>query len=281
MVLTFRGTPRTFIGVVTVVGAKGANTNSLLVRTSRLTPGTRFTSSSLDRAEAAMRHSLADSGYYQPVFKYTLAQHTAEQLVDIAYVIDSGPHAKTGSVAVSGESGLTTDEFRRYAKLKAGRGIEPQTTGKALNGVENYYRKADRLEAEVKLESKDYVTASHALDFQFSATRGPVVQVLVDGVTLNRTKTRKLLPIYEEGSVDEDLLNEGNRRLQNYYQRFGYFDVKVTHQETQRSTDLVEIVFHVRLGAKHRVGTVSIAGEKSLQSLYPARAAQRAPQRCL
>ena len=37
VVLTFRGAARTFIGVVTVEGAKGANTNSLLVRTSRLT----------------------------------------------------------------------------------------------------------------------------------------------------------------------------------------------------------------------------------------------------
>jgi outer membrane protein insertion porin family len=262
VVLTFVGTPRNFIGLVSVTGAKGANTNALLTRTSRLTPGTRFTSSSLDRAEAAMRHSLADNGYYQPVFTHTLTTHRAEQLVDIAYVVNSGPQAKAGSVVISGESGLTPEEFRRHAKLKAAHAVDQQTTGKALNGVENYYRKAERLEAEVKLESKDYVTAKNAVDFQFSATRGPVVHVTVDGVKLSQAKTRKLLPIYEEGSVDEDLLNEGNRRLQNYYQRLGYFDVKVQHKETQRSADLVEIVFQVQLGARHRVGTVTIAGAK-------------------
>ena len=262
VVLIFRGSPRTFIGVVSVIGAKGANTNSLLTRQSRLTPGTRFTSSSLDRAEAAMRHSLADNGYYQPVFSHTLTPHPGEQLVDIAYVVDSGPQAKNGSVAVSGESGLTSEEFRHYAKLKPGRSVDQQSTSKALNGVENHYRKEERLEAEVKLESKDYVTAKNAVDFQFSATRGPVVHVTVDGVTLSQPKTRKLLPIYEEGSVDEDLLNEGNRHLQNYYQRLGYFDVKVQHQETQRTPDLVEIVFHVQLGAKHRVGSVTIVGAK-------------------
>jgi outer membrane protein insertion porin family len=262
VVLTFQGSPRTFIGLVSVAGAKGANTNSLLARMSRLTPGTRFTPSSLDRAEASMRHSLADNGYYRPVFTHTLTQHPAEQLVDIAFVVDSGPHAKAGSVALSGESGLTPEEFRRHAKLKPGHTVDQQTTGKALNGVESYYRKEDRLEAEVKLESKDYVTAKNAVDFQFSATRGPVVRVVVDGVSLSQAKTRKLLPIYEEGSVDEDLLNEGNRRLQNYYQRLGYFDVKATHQEKQRSADLVEIAFHVQLGAKHRVGSVTIAGAK-------------------
>ena len=40
-----------------------------------------------------------------------------------------------------------------------------------------------------------------------------------------------MIPIFEEGSVDEDLLNEGNRRLRDYYQRQGYFDVKVEHEQ--------------------------------------------------
>jgi len=260
--LTFRGVPRTFIGVVSVSGAQGANTNSLLVRVSRLTPGARFTASSLDRAEASMRHSLAGSGYYQPVFTYTLNAHPRDQLVDIAFTVDSGPHSRIGSVEVTGDSGLTEPEFRHYSKLKKGQKVDQQTTGKALDGVENYYRKEQRLEAEVKLGSKDYVAATNAVDFQFSANRGPAVHVIVDGVSLSEAKIRKLLPIYEEGSVDEDLLNEGNRRLVNYYQRLGYFDVKARHELKPPSADLVEIVFHVDLGTRHRVGSVTIAGRK-------------------
>jgi len=262
VVLTFRGTPRLFIGVVSVLGAKGANTNSLLERVSRLSPGTRFIPSALDRAEAAMRHALAQSGFYEPVFSHTLNEHPADQLVDIAYVVDSGPQARTGSVDVTGESGLTEAEFLKYSKLKPGHTVKQETTGKALDGIQNYYRKEQRLEAEVKLESKDYVSARKSLDFTFSATRGPVVHVLVDGVSLSEEKIRKLLPIYEEGSVDDDLLNEGNRRLENYYQRLGYFDVKVTHEQRPPTANLVEIVFHVHLGARHRVASVTITGAK-------------------
>jgi len=117
VVLIFHGTPRAFIGVVSVIGAKGANTNALLVRTSRLTPGTRFTSSSLEQAETAMRKSLAENGYYQPSFSHKLTPHPDEQLVDIAYAVVSGPHARSGGVAVSGECGLTPEEFRHYSKL--------------------------------------------------------------------------------------------------------------------------------------------------------------------
>jgi outer membrane protein insertion porin family len=262
VVLIFRGQPRTFIGVVTVEGAKGANTNALLNRASRLTPGTRFTLTGMARAEAAMRHTLASDGFYEPVFTYTLTPHPAEQLVDIDYKVNSGPQARVGTVAVTGDSGLTSAEFQHYAKLKSGSHVDHDTAGKALNGVENHYRKEDRLEAEVKLESRDYLTARKALDFSFAATRGPIVHVVVDGVSLSEARVKRLLPVFQEGSVDEDLLNEGNRRLQNYYQRLGYFDVKVSHRQTTPTPELVEIVYQVKLGARHRVGHVSITGAK-------------------
>ncbi len=262
VVLTFRGKPRTFIGVVSITGAKGANTNSLLERISRLTPGTRFTSTSLTQAEAAMKRSMAEGGFHEPTFSYKLTPHPEDQLVDIAYTVNSGPQARTGEIAVKGDSGLTNDEFRHYSKLKPGKVVQRETPGKALDGVENYYRKEERLEAEVRLESQDYDKPKKQVDFHFAANRGPVVHVEVDGVKLSQAKIRKLLPIYEEGSVDEDLLNEGNRRLVNYYQRLGYFDVKAKHEQKSATAELVEIVFHVVLGARHRVGKVRIVGAK-------------------
>ena len=262
VVLTFRGKPRTFIGIVSITGAKGANTNSLLERISRLTPGTRFTAASLTQAEAAMRRSMVEGGFHEPTFTYKLTPHPEDQLVDIAYTVNSGPQARTGEIAVKGESGLTAEEFRHYSKLKPGKTVQRETPGKALDGVENYYRKQERLEAEVRLESQDYDQPKKQVDFHFAANRGPVVHVDVDGVKLSQGKIRKLLPIYEEGSVDEDLLNEGNRRLVNYYQRLGYFDVKSRHEQKSGTAELVEIVFHVDLGARHRVGKVKIDGAK-------------------
>jgi outer membrane protein insertion porin family len=262
VVLVFRGQPRTFIGTVNVIGAKGANMNSLLERASRLTPGTRFTSASLAQAEVEMRKSLVENGFHEPSFTHTLTPHPDEQRIDISYKVDSGPQAKTGAVAVAGESGLTESEFRHDAKLKEGRKVDRETVGNALEGVVKRYRKQQRLEADVKLESQEYVTARKQVDFKFSATRGPVVHVLVDGVSLSQGRVKKLVPVYEEGTVDEDLLNEGNRRLQNYYQRLGYFDAKVTHEQKPPTADLVEIVFHVQRGARHRVGHVYLSGAK-------------------
>ena len=266
VVLIFRGEPRTFVGVVSVNGAKGANTNSLLARTSRLTPGTRFTTAGLAQAEAGMLKALAANGWNEAKITHVLTPHPSEQLVDIAFTIISGNQARTGSVVVHGDSGLTPEEFRHYSRLKPGHTVDRDTSSRALNGMQKYYRKEQRLEADVKLESENYVQAKNDVDFQFTANRGPIVHVLVDGANLSDDKVRKLVPIYEEGSVDDDLLNEGNQHLQNYFQRLGYFDVRVQHEEKTATANLVEIVFHVQLGARHRVVKVSVDGNKYFNS---------------
>ena len=75
---------------------------------------------------------------------------------------------------------------------------------------------------------------TNLLDYDFQANQGPIVTIQVNGVKLSKGKVRTLVPVYEEGTVDEDLLNEGDRRIRDYYQREGYFDAQVTHRITVR-----------------------------------------------
>jgi len=35
------------------------------------------------------------------------------------------------------------------------------------------------------------------------------VKVLVEGASMNPERTKKIIPVFEEGTVDDDLLNEG------------------------------------------------------------------------
>lgn len=55
--LVFKGTPRTFIGTVSVDGAKGSTINTQLQRASGLSPGTRFTQARLNQALDQMRQA--------------------------------------------------------------------------------------------------------------------------------------------------------------------------------------------------------------------------------
>ena len=103
-------------------------------------------------------------------------------------------------------------------------------------------------------------------DLRFSANQGPIVKVRVEGASIEQDDVKRLIPIFEEGSVDEDLLNEGNRRLRDYFQRKGYFDVKVDHQRLTPQPDEVEIVYTVTLGQRRRVERVTVSGNHYFDS---------------
>jgi outer membrane protein assembly complex protein YaeT len=264
--ITFRGVARAFIGTVTVDGAKGGTINAQLQRASRLNAGTRYTEDKLNRALAEMRRTLDDNGFRESTINHTLTPHTEEQLVDIAFHVVSGPQARIGAVEVEGESGMSLEEFRRKARLRSGATVDHDTPNRALDGVLHHYQKQDRLEADVKLESETYLAAQHRQNFRFSANQGPTVRVMVEGAKIEPARMRRVIPIFQEGAVDDDLLNEGNRRLRNYFQRLGYFDVKVDHQAPNAGSEQVSILYRVLLGPRRRVQSVSVAGNHYFDS---------------
>jgi outer membrane protein assembly complex protein YaeT len=281
--LVFQGTPRTFIGTVTVDGAKGATLNTQLQRASQLAPGARFTQAKLSRALEQMRQTLARNGFHQPTITQSMTPHHEEQLLDIAFQVASGPQARVGTVQVTGDSGMTADEFRHHAHLRTNAHVDHDTVNRALAGVLKFYRAQERLEAEIKLESELYAADARKSNFRFSASRGPLVKVLVEGASISSERTKHVIPIFEEGTVDDDLLNEGNRRLRDYYQSQGFFDVKVDHEVQSTSAEKVSILYKVRLGPRRRLERVSVAGNhyfdsatlKELLSVHAADAIDR------
>lgn len=281
--LTFAGSPRAFLGTVGVYGAIGATMNTQLERASQLTAGTRLTSEKLSRAINQMRSTLAAAGFHSPKIEQQITPLPQDQLVNIVFHVTSGPQAHIGKVEVTGDAGIDLAEFRRYAHLRAGARVDHDTVNRALEGALRHYQSGDRLEADVKLEAATYDSATRQMNFHFSAARGPLVKVLVEGVSLSHERIKHLIPVYEEGAVDEDLLNEGNRRLRDYFQRLGYFDARVTHGQHSTASSAspgaqLNIVFNVQLGPRRRVEHVLIKGNRyfgsatlmDLLSVHPA-----------
>ena len=66
------------------------------------------------------------------------------------------------------------------------------------------------------------------MDYVFKVDRGPVVEIAAEGFKLSQHILQRLVPIYEEGAVDDDLLNEGRRNVQNHLQTLGYFEATVS-----------------------------------------------------
>ncbi|MGA7653610.1 MAG: POTRA domain-containing protein [Terracidiphilus sp.] len=274
--LIFRGAPRTFIGTVTVEGARGATVNTQLERAGRLNPGARYTQAKMTEAVTVMREVLAQNGYFEPAITYELTPHREEQLTDIAFHVISGPQARVGEVTVTGDPGMSLEAFRRVAHLRPGTAVTRETVSRALGDVLKLYQRERRLEAEIKLTSETH--AAHKVNYSFSATRGPAVRVVFEGVHPDPDRVKRLIPIFEEGTVDDDLLNEGNRRVRDYYQSLGYFDARVEHKMEPPRPDEVLIVYSVDLGLRGRVESVAVEGNRyfdsaTLRDLLSVRAA--------
>jgi len=263
--IRFDGTPQMFLGRVTVEGVKSDLLASQLQRATRLNAGTRYDDAKMDRAEELLKATLEDNGYYLSQFSKKQTDDAADAQVNIHYMAKLGKQARVGDVEVHGDAGIPMAEFRKKGKLKRGSKVNRDTVSRALSGLRKYYEKKKRLEANVALESKKFDKPKNRLNYLFQANRGPVVEIRVTGAKLSQGKVKSLVPVYEEGTVDQDLLNEGNRQIRDYFQRGGYFDVKVEHTritEGQGAKARTEITFHVQLGERRKVKWVKVTGNR-------------------
>jgi outer membrane protein insertion porin family len=259
VVLIFKGAPTLFLGRILVRGVKNSHLSNQLNYSTRLNPGTPFTDQKLSHATDLLQQTLQENGYYQgSITRHTAVDKTNAE-VDVQFDVKTGKPARVGDVAVEGDSGMDLPTFRKKAKLKAGSKVSSDTVSRALTNLRKQYQKQQRLEANVSLASSQYQRPANHLNYGFEADRGPVVKIIVEGAKLSQGKVRTLVPVYAEGTLDEDLLNEGSKRIRDYYQREGYFNVKVTHISDAKD-GVTHVTYDVNLGPRDRIESVNIHG---------------------
>ncbi len=69
-----------------------------------------------------------------------------------------------------------------------------------------------------------------------------------------------LVPVREERSVDEDLLEDASRNIEAYLRERGYRAAQAPYARAERSGELV-LTFTVTRGPLHRVNNVSVGGQ--------------------
>ena len=100
------------------------------------------------------------------------------------------------------------------------------------------------------------------VDYEFHANQGPEVKVSVEGAKISKSRLHLLVPIFQEGTIDNDLLNEGVFNIRDYQQQQGYFDSKVDVRVVGQGTTSESVVFTVDRGVKHKVVAVDLKGNK-------------------
>ncbi|MGH9615523.1 MAG: POTRA domain-containing protein [Acidobacteriaceae bacterium] len=282
--VTFQGVPQQFLRRLYVRGMKQSTLAGQIQRATRLELGEPFTSADLNQATAHLRQALGRNGFHaSTVAVKTVAaggNHLSNHLVDVIYTVNADRPASVGSVSVTGDANMSEAKFRQVAKLKPGSIVTANTVPRALRNLRKYYQSENRLEATVQAGPENYKAASNTVDYFFEVNRGPAVRITAGGAKLSRRDLKRLVPIYEEGAVDPDLLDEGDGNLRDHFQKQGYFDVRVTHAVEHPGPNEERIVYKVDLGKLHRVASVKVTGNRYFdRSILKERLSVRAADR--
>jgi outer membrane protein insertion porin family len=266
--LVFIAKQNQFVGPVAVEGApKHGPSGHQLVNASKLQLGELLTDERLKQAVASMQRVLEDNGFYGATITPQLTPHPDTQQVDVLFRIEASRQARVGEIKVTGDPGFSTDQIREIAKLRAGEPVTAQLVTQALQRLRKTYQKAGRLEAQASVASRAYRPEGNTVDYTLKIVRGPLVGVHVEGAHLTQAVIKRSVPIYEEGAVDDDLLNEGRRNLRDYLQTQGYFDSQVTVvRKDQPTADRTDIIFDVDRRGRHKLIAVVLEGNKYFPS---------------
>src|SRR5439155_11029832 len=120
--------------------------------------------------------------------------------------------------------------------LKEGKPYSPERIKAAMALMKRTLTRERRLASSLHENPPQYNASTNRVDISFKVEVGPVVTVRTVGARLTAIpflqglQLKKLIPIYSEGTVDQDLVEEGQRNLTDYFQKKGFYDVKVTTQ---------------------------------------------------
>ena len=263
--LVFVATENYFNGDVKVDGAP-AKTNPKphqLVESSKLDLGATFSQESVDRSVERMLKVMADNGYYKATITYNFIPHDDTRQMDIDFHVVPGELARVGEVTIEGDTGIPPDKVRSLTKLKSGDKVKQEHVTRALERLRQKYQKNDHLEAQVSLIDRHYHPDTNRLDYVFKAEEGPTVAITADGAKISNRELKKLVPVYQENSVDDDLLNEGRRNMRDYLQTKGYFDVTVeVERQPVAEKNHLNIVYNIDPGVRHKLAAVRLEGNK-------------------
>ena len=139
---------------------------------------------------------------------------------------------------VTGDTKLPSEEIAKAAKYKGWFRWKQATEANINRGVKNArgkYEKADRLTANVSLDHNDYIALENRVRPTINADGGQKVKVTTDGAKISKSNLRKYVPVFDEQTVNRDLLVRGVANLRDYWQNRGYFDVSVDFQTASRT----------------------------------------------
>ncbi len=275
--VTFTLEPALYFGIFDFPGGTKSFSYARLLQVVDIPNRTPYKQDLVSKTEDNLHQFFVSAGYFQAHVQSESQFDETHMLANVVFDIDLGKRAKLGDIEIQGAEPGEVDRLLRATRtlratvtgesLKPGKPYTPKRIDSGIALMKRELGKENHLASKVRLDHPRFHKDSNRTDLVIDARPGPIVKVQVTGAKLSALaflrdrQMKKLIPIFSEGTVDPDLVEEGRRNLIDFFQSKGYFDVKVT-TNFQNEASNVELVYKVERGSRHRVETVDFRGNQ-------------------
>jgi outer membrane protein insertion porin family len=256
--LTFITKARRFVGHVGATGyIKDPPSRAVLIGDSQLYLGQPFDDDALIFARKSLEAQLHDNGLFNGRVGVSTIEDPVTHNMTIRFIVEAGKRSRYEPPIIRGNTELPDSTIIRatgwrWPLIHKWRQLTAVLTDKGVQGIQKKYAQKDRLTASVNLSSLTYDPST--------GDAGPKITVKALEAKISKRKLRRYIPIYQEGTVDNDLLAEGARNLHDYFQSRGYPDVDVTFKREPVQNAEEVINFYIATGPRRKLTTVDIQG---------------------
>ena len=258
-----------YFNQVLIEGLTSPPSDASAAAATQLNLGQTYQRELLEEAAERLIETLHQEGLYTAVVTPETVPHTETHQMDVIFHVKPGPRARVGAVHLKNETEYPDPELLKRLKMKGGRAI---TSARLLSGtdrIRKFLVKKGDLLARAVVRRGAYDAATNTIPLDLEVVQGPRVKLMVSGAKFSKGELRRLVPVYQEGAVDADLLEEGKRNLRERLEREGYFDSNVDYTTATHATNANPngfqgteeiITYQVTRGDKHKLVNIDFAG---------------------
>ena len=257
-----------FFNRVIINGLVSPPTEASALAAVQLQLGEPFQRATLDEGLERLREILREEGLYTAQVSAETVPYRDTHQIDVIVDVKPGPRARVKEIQLQNGTEYGDSEILSRFKMKPRTSVTSARIQRGTDRIRKFLVKKSHLNARAVVRRGAYDPKTNTIPLQLEVTEGPRVQVTVAGARFSNSELRRLVPVYQEGAVDPDLLEEGKRNIRERLERQGYFDAEVAYETTTQDVQLGRgrkgtqelITYKVERGARHRLLGIEIIG---------------------
>jgi outer membrane protein insertion porin family len=269
--LDFVARENLYFNQILINGLTPPPTDASAVAAMQLSLGQTYHPQDVKEAVERLRDALREEGLYRAKISTEERPYPETHQLDVVVNLDPGPRVRAKKIDLINNTEYRDADILARFKLKQG---SPLTIAKVQSGTERirkFLEKKGHLSARVSVRRGELDSANNTIPLTLEVTEGPRVRVALVGAKLSGRDLKKMIPVYQEGSVDTDLLEEGRRNIRERMERDGYFDAKVDYDVAARDVEGAKsgkkgseevITYTVQRGSRHQLSRIELNGNR-------------------